>query len=156
MRVIIPFTRLDPRTARLADEHLPGHHRVRITAGDDTGYWRVLLGEWRRTGGLLVVEHDIGVHEDVLPQTAVCPRHWCAFPYQVAGTVQPALGCTRFSAALKATEPDLLDVVGQVSGDGLPAGDWRRLDVRLAAELQARGYRMHVHSPPVRHFHGYT
>jgi hypothetical protein len=65
------------------------------------------------------------------------------------------LGCTRFSAGLKAAEPDLLDVVGEVTGDGLPARDWRRLDVRILDELRKRGYEQHRHQPDVRHYHRY-
>ncbi len=155
MRVVVPYTRLDPRTALLADQHLPGHERIRL-AGDDGAYCRWLAGEWRQPGALAVVEHDVGPHARVLPQFTACPEPWCAFPYPVAGAVQPALGCTRFTAAVKAAEPDLLDVVARVQDGGVAAGDWRRLDVRLAAELQARGYRVHVHFPPVRHFHGYS
>jgi hypothetical protein len=154
--ILLPYTRLHPATARLANRHAPGHVRVRLDPGDMSAYWRLLAKAWREPGDLVVIEHDIGVHAGVLPGFAACPEPYCGHAYPLdRGVLLACLGCTRFAASLKAAEPDLLDVVGEVTGDGLPARDWRRLDVRTGDELRRRGYSMHVHAPPLRHYHKY-
>lgn len=154
--ILLPYTRLNPATARLANRHAPGHRKVRLDPADTSAYWRLLAACWREPGDLTVIEHDIGVHAGVIPGFAGCPEPWCGFPYPLdRGVMLACLGCTRFTAALKAAEPDLLEVVGEVTGDGLPAKDWRRLDVRIGDELKRRGYALHVHEPSVKHYHRY-
>lgn len=155
--ILLPYTRLHPATARLANRHAPGHVRVRLDPADREAYWRLLAQAWGEPGDLAVIEHDIGVHAGVIPAFAGCPEPWCGFPYQLARGigVRACLGCTRFAGRLKAAGPDLLDVVGDVTGDGLPRRDWRRLDVRIGDELTRRGYALHVHEPQVAHYHRY-
>lgn len=153
--ILLPYTRLHPVTARLANAHAPGHERVRLDPADDAAYWRLLAESWRKPGDLMVVEQDIGLRAGVVESLAACPEPWCGFPYPIGRQLLVCLGCTRFSTALKAAEPDLLDVVGEDATGGLPARDWRRLDVRILDHLRARGYRQHEHLPPVRHFHKY-
>lgn len=153
--VVVPFTRLHPVTARLLNRHAPGHVRVRLDPGDREAYWRLLAELWRQPGDLLVVEQDVGLRAGVIESLTACRAPWCGFPYRIARQVLVALGCTRFTAELKATEPDLLDAVGQDASGGLPARIWQRLDVRLAGELRRRGYSAHEHSPSVSHFHRY-
>jgi hypothetical protein len=155
--IVVPYTRLDPGTARLADLHAPGHVRIRIDPADQAGYWRLLAGLWLQPGDLTVIEHDIGIRAGVTEGLADCREPWCGHPYQLARGIgiQAALGCTRFTGDLKAAEPDLLDVAGEAADFGIPARDWRRLDVRIAGELGKRGYVMHVHEPQVAHYHRY-
>lgn len=154
--ILLPYTRLHPATARLANRHAPGHRRVHLDAADMAAYWKLLARCWREPGELIVIEHDIGIYAGVIPGFAACPEPFCGFPYRLDGGVMRAcLGCTRFSAGLKAAEPDLLEVVGGIGNDGLPAKDWRRLDVRLGDELRRREVTMHVHAGPVKHYHKY-
>lgn len=154
--ILIPYTRLHPATARLANRHTRSHLRMRLDPADMTAYWRLLAAAWREPGDLVVIEHDIGIHAGVIPGFAACPEPFCGHEYPLhLGVMRACLGCTRFTAALKEAEPDLLEAVGEVTGDGLPAKDWRRLDVRIGDELKRRGYAMHVHEPAVRHYHRY-
>lgn len=153
--ILLPYTRLHPATARLANVHAPGHQRVRLDPGDDGAYWRLLAGAWRTPGDLIVVEQDIGLRAGVIEGLTACREPWCGHPYNAAGRTLVCLGCTKFSAELKAAQPDLLAVVGLLGGDGLPARHWRRLDVRLGDELRRRGYRVHEHAPQVAHYHRY-
>lgn len=153
--ILLPYTRLHPDTARLADEHAPGHVRARIDPGDDFAYWELLATAWRETGDLLVIEHDVGIHAGVVPGLTACRRPWCGHPYLTGTQRLIALGCTRFTAELKTAEPDLLDVVGQDGTGGLPARHWGRLDVRILDELHRRGYEQHEHTPDVKHYHAY-
>lgn len=156
MTVLVPYTRLHPATSRLLNRHAPSRWQVRLDPADMSAYWSLLAAVWREPGDLTVIEHDIGIHAGVIPGFAACPEPWCGFPYALdRGVLLACLGCTRFTGQLKAAEPDLLDVAGEVTGDGLPARDWRRLDVRVSDELRKRGYSMHVHSPSVRHYHKY-
>lgn len=153
--ILLPYTRLHPATARLANRYAPGHVRVRIDPADDTAYWRLLAKLWLEPGDLLIVEQDIGIRAGVVEGLAACPQPWCGFPTAIGRQLLVCLGCTRFSAALKAAEPDLLDAVGQDATGGLPARVWQRLDVRILDHLRARGYQQHEHLPTVAHYHRY-
>jgi hypothetical protein len=155
MRVVVPYTHLHPETSRLLADHLPDHHLAPLNPNDPTAYARLLAAEWARPGDLVTVEHDIGVHKDVLPGFTACPHLWCGYAYNIAGRLLACLGCTRFRAELKTAEPDVFAAANRIDTDGLPAMDWRRLDVRLDGELRARGYTLHVHEPPVAHYHHY-
>lgn len=155
--ILIPYTRLHAATARLANQHARGHLKVRIAPGDDAAYWRLLAESWNATGtDLVIIEQDIGISAGVLPGFANCRRPWCGHPYDIGGRLLICLGCTRFTVELQRAEPDLLEAVGEIGNDGLPAKDWRRLDVRLADELERRGYARHRHDPPVHHYHRYA
>lgn len=159
--VVLPYTRLHPVTARLANTHAPGHVRVMLNPDDGTdprpasGYWDLLAELWKLPGDLVVVEQDIGLRAGVIEGFDACRRPWCGHPYRVGSELVVALGCTRFTAELKAAQPDLLERVGQISEPGMPAKHWRRLDVRLADQLRRRGYRVHEHEPAVAHYHRY-
>jgi hypothetical protein len=153
--ILLPYTRLHPATARLANRHAPGHIRARIDPGDDSAYWALLAAAWRQPGDLVVIEHDIGIHADVVPGFSACRRPWCGHAYLTGRQRLIALGCTRFTEQLKAAEPDLLDVVGTDGTGGLPAKHWGRLDVRILDELHRRGYEQHEHPGDVKHYHAY-
>lgn len=153
--ILLPYTRLHPATARLANRHAPGHRRIRLDPADDTAYWALLAQAWTEPGDLIVIEHDIGIHAGVIEGLTDCREPWCGHPYPIGQQLLVCLGCTRFTAELKAAEPDLLEAVGRVDTGGLPARVWQRLDVRILDELRNRGYRQHEHQPPVRHYHRY-
>lgn len=162
LTVLVPYVAgmLHPATRRLLRLHVPSGTLIdwrEIDRADNEAYWRLLAESWRQPGSTLIVEHDIGIRAGVIEELADCPEPYCGFPYPLdRGVMLACLGCTRFRSCLKAAEPDLLGVVGEVAGDGLPARDWRRLDVRTGDELKRRGYAMHVHQPPVRHYHKYA
>ena len=153
--ILVPYTRLHPVTGRLLNRYAPGHVRVRIDPGDVEAYWRLLAQQWREPGDLLIVEQDIGLRPGVIDALDACPQPWCGNPYPIGRQLLVCLGCTRFSAALKAAEPDLLDAVGRDATGGLPARVWQRLDVRILDHLRSRGYRQHEHAPSVAHYHRY-
>lgn len=154
--ILVPFASLHLETARLLDEHAPGHLRVRIDPEDVEAYWRLVAEQWHEPGDLLNVEQDVGIRAGVVESLFACREPWCGFAYRIGSQVLMCLGCTRFTAELKAAEPDLLDAVGLIDDDaGTPPRHWRRLDVRILDELRRREYRQHVHSPSVEHFHRY-
>lgn len=153
--ILVPYTRLHPATARLLNAHAPGHFRVRLDPADDTAYWRLLGWAWRQPGDLLIVEQDIGLRAGVVEALAACREPWCGQPYPIGEQLLVCLGCTRFTAELKAAEPDLLDAVGGDGSGGMPARHWRYLDVKILDHLRRRGYTQHRHEPPLRHYHRY-
>jgi hypothetical protein len=153
--ILLPYTRLHPATARLANRYAPGHIRARIDPCDDSAYWRLLAAAWAAPGDLAVIEHDIGIHSGVVPGFAACREPWCGHPYRIGEQQLICLGCTRFTAELKTAEPDLMDAVGADATGGLPARHWGRLDVRILDELHRRGYRQHEHRPDAKHYHRY-
>ncbi len=154
--ILVPYTRLHPATARLLNRHAPGYVRVRLDPGDDTAYWALLAKTWREPGDLLIVEQDVGIRAGVVEELAACREPWCGFPYPIGARLLVCLGCTRFTAELKAAEPDLLDAVGEDATGGLPARVWQRLDVRILDHLRERGYTQHRHDSPMRHYHKYA
>lgn len=153
--ILLPYTRLHPAAARLANRHAPGHVRARIDPADVTAYWALLAKAWAQPGDLMVIEQDVGIAAGVVAGLAACRRPWCGNAYPIGGQLLVALGCTRFTAELKTAEPDLMDVVGADGTGGLPARHWARLDVRILDELHRRGYERHQHQPPVAHYHRY-
>lgn len=153
--ILVPYTRLHPVTARLLNRYAPGHERVRIDPADSEAYWRLLAEQWRAPGDLIVIEQDVGIRAGVVEALFACREPWCGFPYAIGKQMLVCLGCTRFTAQLKAAEPDLLDAVGEDGTGGLPARVWQRLDVRILDHLRARGYRQHEHAPSVAHYHRY-
>ena len=153
--IIAPYARIHPATARLLNLYAPDHRRVRIDPLDDAAYWALLAYEWRQPGDLLIVEQDVGIHADVIPSLTLCREPWCGYPYPIGEQLLVCLGCTRFTAELKAAEPDLLEAVGKDDSAGMPARHWKYLDVKILDHLRVRGYQQHRHDPPVRHYHRY-
>lgn len=159
--ILAPYTdaRRNPAAKALLIEHTPGGVQWRrIAEGDGTAYARILIEAWACDGDLTVVEHDVGIRAGVIEELAACSQPWCGFPYPIGEQLLVCLGCTRFSSGLKAALPDLMAeaaAIGPEDGGGVPAGDWRRMDVRIAACLERLGHRRHVHGPPVRHLRTY-
>ena len=163
--VLVPFTaeKLHPETTRLLAEHVPADVEVvwrELDPADLTAYARLLVEAWSWDGDLILVEHDIGLHAGVIEALTECRQPWCGFPYPIGEQLLVCLGCTRFTAHLKATLPDLMAQAAAVGseqdGGGVPAGDWRRMDVRVGALLEAHGHWRHPHQPAVQHFHDYA
>jgi len=164
MIVLVPFVpgMLNPETKRLLDLHVPDGIEVRLHQLDPdqpTAYSRLLVEAWGWPGDLLIIEHDVGLHAGVVEALTACRQPWCGFPYQIGDRLMVALGCTRFTAHLKATLPNLMaqaaSVGSEQDGGLLPAGVWQRMDVRIGALLEAHGHTRHPHLPEVQHFHQY-
>lgn len=139
--------------------HAPEAERIDVSRSD-RAYCDLWLQLWAAAEGVLNIEHDIEIHGRVVRSARYCPRPWCSWGYNGGGFTRgesfytESLGCTRFSSSLMHAEPDLVAVAAAMS-QGLPAGDWRRLDVSIAPTLKQRGYEVHVHEPPVLHHHVY-
>src|ERR1035437_9438761 len=114
---------------------------------DDQSYWRLLCRYWKLGQTFIVVEQDVVPTRAQIDTLWACPADWCAFAYDMNGIVSPALGCTKFSAALLERTA------------GLPAAiisehrHWQSLDAMIIGELHRRRFTEHVHEPAVRHLH---
>ena len=104
MRVLCAHTSLRPKTRAALERYAPQTEFVDVS-GDDYAYWRQIALRWGGGEDLLVVEHDIEIHENVIPQLEACSEPWCTFAYKLWNPdvwCYNALGCTRFSASLMA------------------------------------------------------
>jgi hypothetical protein len=164
MIVLVPFVAgmLNPETTRLLKAHVPAGVPVEwreLDPDQPCAYSRLLMEAWAWPGDLLIIEHDIGIHPGVVEALAECRQPWCGFPYPIGEQSLVCLGCTRFTAHLKATLPGLMAQAAAVGteqdGGGVPAGVWQRMDVRIGALLEAQGHNRHPHLPAVQHFHEY-
>lgn len=161
MRVVCAYTSVHPLAEASLERYAPEVEYVDV-ATSDTAYCKVLTDLWAGGEDVLVVEHDIEIHDRVVPEARACSEPWCVWPYNGPGFgdkqgdpfLYGSLGCTRFSGVLMRTEPDLLAVAGALS-QGLPAGDWRRMDASILPTLRDRGYEPHLHWPAVLHHHIY-
>jgi hypothetical protein len=103
VRVLCAYTDLYPATKEALARYAPETEFVDVS-GDDYAYWRAITGRWTGEDDLLVVEHDIEIHDQVIPQLEACEEPWCTFPYRLwrpDAWCYASLGCTRFSAELQ-------------------------------------------------------
>jgi hypothetical protein len=144
LRVVCPFTQVQPETWDALERYAPNAEFVRMDS--DTSYYNLMATLWQGDGSLLVVEHDVVIHEHVIPEFSTCPQSWCSFPYSGGYVLfDEGLGCARFSFSLLRRLPHLIaDITDR---------HWSSLDSRIADSLRAAGHKVHVHGPPVGHAH---
>lgn len=160
--ILAPYTedKQNPDARALLEKHAPSEITwARIDPADPTAYSRILIDAWAADGDLVIVEHDIGIRAGVVEELSVCSQPWCGFPYAIGESLLVCLGCTKFSAHLKAMLPNLMAEAAAIGseqdGGGVPAGHWSRMDVRIGACLERLGHNRHRHEPAVTHFHRY-
>src|SRR5215469_4494699 len=100
MIVLCHHASLRPKTQAALERYTANHVLVmEESAGDDRSYFRTIAKYWNTGPDLLIVEHDIEIHADVIPQLETCGGDWCTFPYRLWKPdvwIHNALGCTRF------------------------------------------------------------
>lgn len=157
LRVICPFVVPEPAKrglhpfceAALA-RYAPEAEMVDLGSRHDA-YYALLREVWADGKAFLLVEHDIELHEAVIPELGACQEPWCLYAYNIGwppAPVRSALGCVRFSARLLAEFPDAIA--------GLPVRGWQQLDCSLYPRLREAGFRPHEHEPLVAHHHRYA
>ena len=94
-----------------------------------------------------IIEHDIAIHRDVMPQLESCLNPWCVFPFSGGHELfYEGLGCARFRVkSLLSIIPDFSARIGDCR--------WSDLDTRVGTILKEAGVQFHTHLPPVLHFH---
>lgn len=141
--VVVPFVSLRSETVRA----LYGE-TVRYAPVDATeGYWQLLADIFAAGRSAIIIEQDIVPNETTIDELKVCDHDWCAMPFPYRGNDRAfALACSKFSAALMARNPDLLEVVGQMSDAKHPPRHWCRLDAWIWQVLTERGEVRHDHT----------
>lgn len=150
MQVVCPYhPQVHPRTERALRAFAP-HARLFALSHHPHSYYQFFCERWQEGEGFPLVEHDIELHADVLPQLEACESPWCIFPYQgPPNTIfARSLGCTRFSTELIRTRGSL--------AVELECRDWRRMDTAINYNLQQLGYQPCIHEPIVKHHHVYA
>lgn len=151
---------LHPLALKALQEYAPDGDLVDLGHGDHR-YWQFLCQMWAAGETFLIVEQDVEIHGDVIPQMEQCPEPWCLFPYPgprpsrgwsqnhadtpLGHLLYRSLGCTKFSASLMARYPGFMS--------GLPNHDWRRLDAEIHPRLEAKKVTPHLHWPHVLQHH---
>ena len=119
--------------------------------------WSTYRQYWG-TDDLMIVEQDIVIHEDVIPQFESCPEPWCLFPFphyaEGGGLMMSGVGCNRFRREfMEAVTVE--DIESQYASCILCEGNnprcWKHIDGRINDAGHARGFEIHVHYPPVGH-----
>lgn len=162
MRLLVPFTVRNPEVVAAVPSWAEW---ADVSAGPDA-YWRVMDEAWGRARfeDLVVVEHDVVLHDSVIAGFLACPELWCVFGYAdmchdgCREAWANMLGCTRFRKELVAACPEAVsgipadqrdwhNLCDSIAGDkvgGMPA------DLR-AGSLRAAGFSHHWHTPYVGH-----
>jgi hypothetical protein len=142
--VIVPFV---PRFLRGQTIAAVPNARFVDVSSDNYAYWRLLRSLWSLEETFVIVEHDMVPSEEMIPGMWSCPEVWCAHAYRMDSIVETALGLVKFGSALLRSTSSLLDGIMEQHRV------WSGLDSIVIAELHRRGYKEHVHQPPVRHLH---
>lgn len=106
---------------------------------------------------LVVIEHDIEIHDQVISQFASCPSDWCTFAYWYPYPADPqmvyqALGCTKFSARLQRQFPIQAIEERAERQDGLPPRPvWHSCDIYITRALICGDVETCRHEPAVIH-----
>ena len=139
--------------------HAPGAIIKKLRTDDIEEPWNTYSEYWRSAeDDLLIVEQDIVIHEDVIPQFEACPEPWCLFPFphysQPDGELMTTgIGCNRFRREFleQVTVEDVEAQGGNcIRCEGNPKC-WAHLDGRTREAGEAKGFKIHVHYPPVGH-----
>jgi hypothetical protein len=135
---------------------LPADAEFVYVGGAFTDYWDGIAARWG-AGDLLIVEHDIRIHDQVIAQFDACPNMWCTFPYlhSPGYYLDCGIGCVRFRRQCQqaVTPQEIQHIWGscwECAPDNTP-GCWRHIDGKIKQALEDRGLQHHVHEPAVEH-----
>lgn len=137
-------------------QHAPQADMIDVS-GDDFAYWREISARWTGGQDLITIEHDIQIAPGTVPSLEACDQDWCVFAYDIFGckSLDNALGCTRFSAALQRAVPSARVAASFAHCPNCQGrGCWWHLDSYLAETIRQAGFVPHVHGD-VPHLHDY-
>lgn len=147
-RIAVPF-------AQLRAETVVALHSQEVTYAPmttDQSYYELLRDLWHEGKSFVIVEHDIVITPDTIPELAVCENEWCAMAFPYRGEEKAwSLACAKFSASLIARFPDLMEEVGGMSDAKHPPGHWCRMDAWIWQALTKRGISRCEHQNVVGH-----
>jgi hypothetical protein len=156
--VLCCYTYIQPRTVESLRLYAPKVDYVGVV-GDDFGYWKAIEDRWAKDD-LVIVEHDIEIHEDVIAQFSACRSLWCSFPYYLVPPIHTelmahGLGCIRLRReAMEQVTPDQVQSIEASCVSCAPdnkRGCWRHCDAKITQSMQELGLDVCVHYPRVKH-----
>jgi len=157
MRIVCFYTDLH----LACKKSLPPDAELVWTGDGDDHYWREISKRWGGFDDLLIIEHDMEIHDRVVPQLLECASPWCVFPYEYgprwpdAPLITQALGCTRFSSELQREFTTEFIAADVSAADGLPPVPfWHNCDLYIRRALTRAGLKECQHRPPVTHHRG--
>lgn len=159
-RVLCCAVEFWPETHKALYRYAPHHEAVKVGRDDWRTYGQEIFRRWGQDD-LLLVEQDIILHEDVLPQLEACPQPWCVFPYRHPacpgnGFLTAGLGCTRFRLQFqeKVTAAEIAAEGGNCNrcyGQPDKHECWLHLDGRIREAAERLGFTPHIHWPSAGH-----
>jgi len=143
VRVIYPYTEKRTEESWVAlVRYAPGGETFYL-GESDLAYGELLERLWAKGETFLVVEHDIIIGRDTIPEFATCEEEWCSAPYtyfdQPVTTSGGGLGCTKFGAELMARWPTMMHQANQLPCVGHANGHWCTRDLAIYTILRAGG-----------------
>ena len=141
-------------------KYAPAAVIIPAEAADSPAWWREIKARWDDPDDLLLVEQDIAIHDQVIPQFGACRQPWCSFPFPRPNEDPPSLqerglGCTRFTAKFRqmVTTADVEAGAGSCwECEGIKPGCFRHVEGRIGDAAGRAGMPgPHVHWPPVGH-----
>jgi hypothetical protein len=154
MRVVCIYTKLDPATEFVLKWQID-KKQIEVEYAqieNDFSYFDIFQRHWDYAAGFITVEGDVLPWPGALEEIANC-HHGCCNFWGPSGwnrdryALGYGLGCTKFSARLIASHPDMME---HFITKGL-GKHWHHLDGQIFDYLQQHGEGIHFHSPPVTH-----
>ncbi len=150
MRVICPFTELEPETRDAID--LTGRQCEYVdVSGSDDAYWALLAELWKAGREFCIIEHDVVPGRGSLDELEDCPGDWCSFAVAYGTGAHAGLGCVKFSTRLLGQLPYALERIEARCDDTHPPKHWCRLDAWLNEYLRNHEQRPCIHIPALTH-----
>lgn len=149
MKILCLYNQVHPLTRAAIARYAPQTEYI-DTSGSDFAYWEAIRDHWTGEEDLMLIEHDVEIHAQVIPQFEACENIWCHFPYPYRGGVTSmATGCTRYRKELQQmVTPE--EILAEPSYRGIP-GHWEYMDCTMANAFARKNVGVCNHSPPVGH-----
>jgi hypothetical protein len=132
-KVIVPWTRKHPECMKSLAPFGP----VYVNVDYEFAYWSLTKWLWEDSEPFVLVEHDVLVRPDTIPELEACPERWCAFSIWMGEGTVATFGCVRFRPHGRWPVP------GPV--------EWQGLDMATEYALTGLGWTKHVHGPVLGH-----
>ena len=155
MRIIVPTAAGMLHPSVIPAVISRGYRVTVVPLAHPQGYGWMLSAELLIPGALAVVEHDVEVASDVLPEMAQCDHPWCCrpYPHDTVHECGPGstnlLGCTKLALTM-AQAVAVSDALTRHQPD------WGRVDVVTTDAMRHIGLSPHVHDGTIVHHHGCT
>lgn len=157
LTILCAYTDLRPETKQALDPWGPEYVDV---SSSPQAYWSAVRDRWTGERDLVIIEHDVVVHDQVMPEFAQCDRLWCTFPYPCAqgGQFETGAGCARYSKYLQRfipaseiEEKAVHWVYCDCPPECSPGICWHHMDAYLVGAFQRYDISLHLHEGAVGH-----